>query len=47
MTTNYKTRMTQARKAFKNADPKNQDAVKKAYAAYLQAVQNYQNSKGV
>ena len=46
MKTNYKTRMIQAYKNFKNADPKNQAEVKKAYALYIQAVQNYNNTKG-
>ena len=46
MTTNYLTRLQQARKAFLNADPKNQDEVKQTYALYVQAKQNYQNSKG-
>ena len=46
MTTNYLTRLKQARKDFLNVDPKNQDEVKKAFAAYRQAIQNYKNSKG-
>ena len=47
MTTDYKARLKQARKAFKQADPKNQDEVKRAHAEYRQALQNYLNSRGV
>ena len=46
MTTNYLTRLKQARKDFLNVDPKNQDEVKKTYTLYVQALHNYQNSKG-
>ncbi len=46
MKTNYLSRLKNARREWINADAKNPEHVKEAYAQYVQALTNYRNSRG-
>ena len=47
MTTDYRTRLKEARDAWVSADPENRQEVNETWKAYQVALSNYQNVRGV